>query len=100
GALAGLRPSHCRREHHRLAAADDDCAVRLLRELAGLEADLLVSNLDGDPSPTLGRDTHSIVLHSACSLEGGSLNQLPWWSSLKPPPSWASYGASGVGRAP
>jgi hypothetical protein len=55
-------------EHHRLAGADDDGAVRLLRELAGLEADLLVPDLDGDLRPALGRDTHSIVLHSALCL--------------------------------
>ena len=55
----------CGGEHHRVAAADDDGAVGLLRELAGLEADLLLSNLDGDLSQALGRDTHSIVLHSA-----------------------------------
>src|SRR5438105_10740340 len=64
-AFAGLGPADCRGEHHRLATADDDGAVRLLRELACLERDLLVSNLDGDPSQALGRDTHSIVLHSA-----------------------------------
>src|SRR5436305_11901368 len=52
-------------EHHCVAGPDDDGAVRLLRELAGLEADLLLSNLDGDLRPALGRDTHSIVLHSA-----------------------------------
>src|SRR5579862_53290 len=52
-------------EHHRVAAPDDNGAVRLLRELARLEGDLLLSNLDGDPRQALGRDTHSIVLHSA-----------------------------------
>ena len=79
GALAGLRPSDCRGEHHRLATADDDCAVRLLRELAGLKGDLLASDLDGDLSLALGRDTHSIVLHSAVLVEGGSLSQLRRW---------------------
>ncbi|HTZ04647.1 MAG TPA: hypothetical protein VMB53_02730 [Gaiellaceae bacterium] len=62
-------------EHHRLAGTDDDGAVRLLRELAGLEADLLCPYLDGDLRPALGRDTHSIVLHSALGVEGGSLSQ-------------------------
>src|SRR5581483_521629 len=53
--FARLRAALGGGEHHRVAAADDDGAVRLLRELAGLEADLLLSNLDGDPGETLGR---------------------------------------------
>src|SRR5664279_4983354 len=95
-----IRASHCGGEHHRLATADDDCAVRLLRELAGLKGDLLRPNLDGDLSPTLGRDTHSIVLHSSVLMEGGSLNQLleRAHSNLRPP--GRHTGASGVGRAP
>ena len=35
---AGLLPADGRREDHRVAGADDDCAVGLLGELAGLEA--------------------------------------------------------------
>ena len=48
GALAGLRPSHRGGEHHRLARPDDDGAVCLLGELAGLEDHLLAADLDGD----------------------------------------------------
>src|SRR5205814_6236936 len=60
-------------EHHRVASADDDSAVRLLREMAGFEADLLVPNLDGDLRPALGRDTHQ--LSSTLLVEGGSSSQ-------------------------
>src|SRR5207244_6762329 len=60
GALARLLPPLRRGEHHRIAAADDDRAVRLLRELARLERDLLVPDLDGDLRETLGRDTHEL----------------------------------------
>jgi hypothetical protein len=60
-------------EHHRVAATDDDCAVRLLREMAGFEADLLRSDLNGDLRPALGRDTHQ--LSSTLLVEGGSSSQ-------------------------
>jgi hypothetical protein len=43
-AFAGLHPPRGGREHHRLARADDDCAVGLLGELAGLERDVLVAH--------------------------------------------------------
>jgi len=59
-ALARFHTALGRGEHHRVACADDDCAVRLLREVAGFEADLLVSDLDGDLRPALGRDTHQL----------------------------------------
>ena len=73
GAFAGLRASHCGGENHRLASANDDSAVRLLRELAGFEADLILSNLDGDLRPAFGRDTHK--LSSTVLVEGGSSSQ-------------------------
>ena len=85
-------------EHHRVASADDDGAVRLLREMAGFEADLLVPDLDGDLRPALGRDTHQ--LSSTLLVEGGSSSQTVVCSgSLELPPS-VLLGASGAGRAP
>ena len=72
-ALARLSAPLCCGEHHRVAATDDDCAVRLFREVAGLEADLLVSDLYGDVRPALGRDTHQ--LSSTLLVEGGSSSQ-------------------------
>ncbi len=85
GALAGLRASHRGGENHRLARANDDCAVRLLRELAGFEADLLLSNLDGDLRPAIGRDTHK--LSSTVLVESGSSSQCDRAHSLELPPS-------------
>ncbi len=97
GALTGLRASHCGGEHHCVAAANDDSAVRLLREFAGFEADLLVSNLDGDLRPAFGRDTHK--LSSTVLVEGGSSSQtvVRARSNFHPP---AFLGANGAGRAP
>src|SRR5207253_4138922 len=68
-----------------------DSAVRLLREMAGFEADLLVPNLDGDLRPALGRDTHQ--LSSTLLVEGGSSSQPVGWSrwarsNFHPPCSW------------
>ena len=77
-ALAGLRPAHCGREHHRLAAADDDGAVRLLRELAGLEGDLLAADLTARRPDAAALGSTMLIrlfLHSACLVEGGSLSQ-------------------------
>src|SRR5262249_43578229 len=99
-ALARLRAPLGGGEHHRLASANDDGAVRLLREMAGFEADLLVPDLNGDLRPALGRDTHQ--LSSTLLVEGGSSSQsLPTWpvDSLELPPS-VFLGASGAGRAP
>ena len=42
-AFAALHPPHGGRQDHRLACADDDGAVRLLRELAALEGHLLLA---------------------------------------------------------
>ena len=100
GALARLGASLGGGEHHRVASADDDSAVRLLREMAGFEADLLVSHLDGDLRPALGRDTHQ--LSSTVLVEGGSSSQPVGCvsvGSLELPPS-VYLGASGAGRAP
>jgi hypothetical protein len=46
-ALPRLGAADGRREDHRVAAADDDGAVRLLGQLARLEGDLLAADLDG-----------------------------------------------------
>ena len=95
-ALARLGAPLGRGEHHRVATANDDGAVRLLREVAGFEADLLVPDLNGDLRPALGRDTHQ--LSSTLLVEGGSSSQANEWarSNFHPP----VLGASGVGRAP
>ena len=86
GALTGLRASHCGGENHRLAGANDDCAVRLFREFAGFEADLLLSHLDGDLRPAIGRDTHK--LSSTVLVESGSSSQTRSRArSLELPPS-------------
>ena len=100
GVLSGLRASHCGGENHCLARANDDSAVRLLRELAGFEADLLLSNLDGDLRPAFGRDTHmlsSTVLCGGRELEPApSVADVRARSNFHPPDA----GASGAGRAP
>ena len=58
---ARFRAPDGRREDHRLAAADDDCAVRLLRELARLEAQLCRAHVDGHRGLLPGGDgAHSL----------------------------------------
>ncbi len=66
GTFARLCAPLGRGEHHRLASANDDGAVRLLREMAGFEADLLCPDLDGDLRPALGRDTHQLSSTLLC----------------------------------
>ena len=58
---AGLLPADGRREDHRVAGADDDCAVGLLGELAGLERDLATTDLDRHRGLTPGCDAHMCV---------------------------------------
>ena len=53
-AFARLRPALRRREHHRVAGADDDGAVGLLRQLARLEGDLTFANGHRDRRATVG----------------------------------------------
>src|SRR5581483_2065819 len=96
-ALARLGASLGCGEHHRVASADDDGAVRLLREMAGFEADLLLSDLDGDLRPALGRDTHQ--LSSTLLVEGGSSSQSNA-AGLARTSTLLFSGASGAGRAP
>ncbi len=98
-ALARLGASLGCGEHHRVASADDDSAVRLLREMAGFEADLLGSDLDGDLRPALGRDTHQ--LSSTLLVEGGSSSQpIGCCGGLARTSTLRVLGANGVGRAP
>ncbi len=58
---AGLLPADGRREDHRVARADDDCAVGLLRDLAGLERDLATTDLDRHRGVTPGCGAHMCV---------------------------------------
>ena len=64
-ALARLHPPLRRREHHRLAGADDDGAVGLLGELARLEADLLVTDGHRDRRWRCPMATLILFLHSS-----------------------------------
>jgi hypothetical protein len=58
GTFARLHPPLRCRQHHRLAGAHDDGAVRLLRELAALEGNLLPADLDRDARRALYCDAH------------------------------------------
>ena len=67
-------PADRRRENHRVPAADDDCAVRLLGELARLEAQLRRAHVDGDRGLSPGADrAHSV----SCSFP------LPMWRKVE-----------------
>ena len=70
--LACLGSSLGCREHDRLAGADDDGAVGLLRELAGLEDDLLIAHGHRDRNGALGGHSH-VFLH--CFVESGGLRE-------------------------
>ena len=105
-AFARLRPALRRTEDDGLAAADDDCAVRLLGELPRLERDLLAADLDGHgnrhPGGVLSLDdAHSLLfLHCAVSEGwkfGSALAVTRGSPKLHPP---GLHGASGGGRAP
>ena len=67
GALARLGAPLGGREDHGVAGADDDCAVCLLGELAGLEGDVLAADGHGDGNRRrllLGFDNaHLLFLH-------------------------------------
>jgi len=65
--LARLRPPLRRRQHHRVSAADDDGAVRLLRELAALEGDLAPADVHAYPGDPLRCNAH---FHSSTLLAG------------------------------
>ncbi len=106
GALAGLRPSLGGRQDHRLARADDDGAVGLLGELAGLEADVLAAHRQGDGNRRrllVGFDDTHLFSSSTELGEGWRFESAPprpgARGSLKLPPS-GGWGASGAGRAP
>ena len=84
-AFARLRPALRRAEDDGLAAADDHGAVRLLRELPGLERDLLAADFDGHgnrhPGGVLSlNDAHVFSFPPLCLplralVKGGSLGQ-------------------------
>ena len=88
---AGLLPADGRREDHRVAGADDDCAVGLLGELAGLERDLATTDLDRHRGLTPGCDAHMCVPFTLLlDSEGGGLSQSRarrTRDSIKHPPS-------------
>ena len=78
GALAPLRPALGRREDHRVAGADDDRAVGLLGELAGLERDLLVADRQADRHRRrllLGFDNAHLSDSSTELVKSGGLSQ-------------------------
>ena len=85
---AGLLPADGRGEDHRVARADDDCAVGLLGELAGLERDLATTDLDRHRGVTPGCDAHMCVPFTLLDSEGGGLSQSRGArDSIKHPPS-------------
>ena len=69
-----VRPLACfwsalgRGQHHRVARADDDGAVSLLRELAGLEDDLLIADVHRNRHGALGGHSH-VFLHFSWRVE-------------------------------
>ena len=70
-AFARFRPALGGAQHHRLACSNDDGAVGLLGQLAGLERDLLAADVDGHgnrhPGGVLGLNNahRSLFLHCA-----------------------------------
>ena len=69
-----IRPADRRRENHRVPAPDDDCAVRLLRQLARLEAQVTRAHVDGNRGLTPGLDrAHSV----------SSIRPLPMWRKVE-----------------
>ena len=76
GVRPGVGPANCCREDHCLAGAADDCAVRLLGELARLEDDLLTAYVDGHRGDSPGKCAHLMYPFTFPSwLEGGGLSQ-------------------------
>ena len=89
-ALARLLPTHRRRQHHGLAAADDDGAVGLLCELAGLECDLLPADGRADRGLAFGGNRHQLSSTFLCGRVGTRVSvdhgarsnlQTPWLPS-------------------
>src|SRR5262249_43270342 len=64
-------------QNHRLARADDDCAVGLLGELARLEDDLLTAHVDGNRGDAPGCESAHVRYPFTFPLcaEGGGLSQ-------------------------
>ncbi len=78
GTLARIRPPLGGREDHRVAGADDDCAVGLLGELARLEGDVLPTYGQGHGNRRrllLGFDNAHLSCSSTVLVEGGGLSQ-------------------------
>ena len=96
-AFARLHPADGRREHHRLAGADDDRAVCLLGELAALECDLLAADRRRTRSRCAGPACSVCYLHLSvgrwrfepASRRGAALAQTSTLrcSSFEPPPT-------------
>ena len=95
-----------RREHHRLAGADDDGAVGLLGELARLEDDLLTAHVDGNRG-----DVARLWMYSCeypftfrCvgrwRFESARRRRARGSLKLPPPLSVRRWSLSGGGRAP
>src|SRR5262249_4294321 len=100
-ALALLHPALRRREHHRLARADDDRAVRLLGELPRLQRNLGAADLDSDSRRLPTRITHAFLHSSLARFGRWRFESAPRaGSSLKLPPPGGPSGATGGGRAP
>src|SRR5205085_4553512 len=83
-ALARLLTAHRRREHHRLAGPRDDGAVGLLRELAGLEREVLLADGHADRCEAFGGNRHGLSLHFP-SRESGDSSQRRRRRSLESP---------------
>ena len=97
-----VRPSDGRCEDHRVAGADDDCAVGLLGELARLEDDLLTAHVDGNRGDLPGSRTHVVYPFTYSFISGRwRFESAPraGWDSLKLPPSLDSS-PTFSGRAP
>src|SRR4029077_5980086 len=65
-ALARLHPSLRRREHHRVAGANDDGAVRLLRQLSGLERHFAPADSHADLGSAFGGNCHQLSSTLLC----------------------------------
>jgi hypothetical protein len=71
-AFARLHPALCRRQDHRVAGADDDGAIRLLRQLSGFERNLAPADRHADVGLALSGNCHQFFLHSALRESGDS----------------------------
>src|SRR5205823_10927025 len=98
--FAGLHPTLGRRQDHRLAGADDDGPVRLLRQLAGLERNVAPADRHADVGSALGGNCHQL---SSTLLSGrvGTRVSAVRRRSLESPPSFTfvpCQGSAWLGR--